>query len=315
MESGAFSLRERVRLSSYPSRSGRNLAPPLISVIIPVYRDWERLRLCLGALARQDLPATDFEVIVADNEAEHHPPPLELGSNMRLIHEPKPGSYAARNTALAIARGRYVAFTDSDCIPSPDWLRTGLEYLEANPGVRLTGPVPIHREEGTGRLVFLYEFHTAFKQKQVASLGRCATANLMVARSVFDSVGPFDERLLSGGDSDWGERAQRAGIPLYYLEDFAVSHPARSTLAEIVRKKRRLAGAMAQRRGYATWRYLVLRLMPPFAHFNQHVLKSGRGRIGLLDMMALFLIHWRLQWADGIEFLRVRRGWKRPNRS
>jgi GT2 family glycosyltransferase len=296
-------------------RVTEKLIQPLVTVIIPVYRDWDRLRLGLDALARQSLPQSEFEVIVANNEAEVCAPPFDLRPNMRIVHVPKPGSYAARNAALAVAQGEYIAFTDSDCIPAENWLETGLAYLRANPAVRITGPVPVHREPGTGRLVFLYEFHTAFKQKQIASLGRCATANLMVSRSLFDEVGPFDERLLSGGDADWGERAQRAGIPLHYLEDFVVSHPARPTLSDIVRKKRRLAGAMAQRTGYVTWRYVLLRTLPPFGHFRQHVLRSGRGRLRMVDKLALFFIHWRLQWADALEFLRVRKGWKAANRS
>ncbi|WP_114952856.1 glycosyltransferase family 2 protein [Sphingosinicella terrae] len=288
---------------------------PLVTVIIPVYRDWERLELCLGALAKQSLPASDFEVIVANNESQERVAPVALPPNCRIIHEPKPGSYAARNSALRVARGQYLAFTDSDCIPAPRWLEAGLIHLQANPDARITGPVPIFREEGTPRLVFLYEFHTAFKQKQIASLGRCATANLMVPRSVFDRVGPFDERLLSGGDADWGERAKDAGIPLHYVEGFLVAHPARSTFDAIVRKKRRLAGAMAQRKGYSTWRYVARRMLPPFRQFRQYVLQSGRGRLGSVDAFALFFIHWSLQWADAFEFVRVRQGWKSPNRS
>lgn len=42
------------------------------------------------------------------------------------VREARPGSYAARNAGLHVARGDVYAFTDADCIPTPDWLTTGL---------------------------------------------------------------------------------------------------------------------------------------------------------------------------------------------
>jgi GT2 family glycosyltransferase len=287
----------------------------LISVIIPVYRDWTRLALCLEALERQTLPEDAFEIIVVDNEPEAHVAAVRLPPNARLIHEPKPGSYAARNAAVAVSRGMHLAFTDSDCIPHADWLERGLRLMEAHPEARVTGPVPIFREAGTSYAAFLYDFHTAFKQKQAATAGRCATANLMVPLRVFEAVGPFDERLASGGDADWNERAQRAGIPLIYSEDVAVEHPARQTVADIIRKRRRRAGAIAQRKPYPTYRFFLYRLLPPFRHYFRSVIGFKRGPLRPADWVILFFVHWRGQLAEGAEFLFVRKGWKSPNRT
>ena len=41
-----------------------------VSVIIPVYRDWARLRSCLDALERQTIGPDAFEIILANNEPE-----------------------------------------------------------------------------------------------------------------------------------------------------------------------------------------------------------------------------------------------------
>lgn len=286
-----------------------------VSVIVPVFRDWQRLAVCLAALERQTLPAGDFEIIVANNEPNAAAPPLPLPANARIVHEPRPGSYAARNRAVAEATGEFLAFTDSDCVPDPAWLEQALAILAADPGARATGPVPIFREPGTNRFVYLYEYHTAFRQKLAAGLGKCATANLVVARATFDAVGPFDESLASGGDTEWGERAHQRGVPIHYDERVRVGHPARRTLAEIIRKKRRLAGSLAQRKSYPTWRYALYRLAPPFRHFYRNVIGFRRGPIRPLDGIVLFFLHWLGQLAEGQEFLFVRKGWKQPNRS
>ena len=287
----------------------------LISVIIPVYQDWERLALCLDALERQTLSAGDWEIIVANNEPTGAVPPLRLPANARIVHEPRPGSYAARNRAVALSSGRFLAFTDSDCVPQPQWLASALARLEAEPEARVTGPVPVFREPGTNRFVYVYEFHTAFRQKLAVGLGKCATANLVVARSVFEAVGPFDENLVSGGDTEWGERAHVLGVPIHYDERVAVEHPARRSLAEIIRKKRRLAGSLAQRKSYPPWRYFLYRLLPPFRHYYRTFIGFRRGPINPLDAFVLFFVHWLGQLAEGQEFLFVRKGWKRPNRS
>ena len=286
-----------------------------VSVIIPVYRDWERLQLCLDALERQTLPARDCEIIIANNEPVADPPPLRLPANARIVHEPRPGAYAARNTAIAQSSGRFLALTDSDCVPVPQWLEHGLSILADHPDWRVTGPVPIFREPGTSRFAYLYEFHTAFRFKEAVSLGRCGAGNLMVAREVFDRIGPFNEDLASGGDTEWGERAHRQGVPIHFDERVSVAHPSRRSLAEIIKKKRRIAGSIAQRKAYPTWRYFLYRLMPPFRHYYRSFIGFRRGPIKPLDAIVLFFVHWLGQLAEGQEFLFVRKGWKRPNRS
>ena len=104
----------------------------LVSVIIPVYNDAERLKLCLDALARQTYPGDRYEVIVVDNGSQQDP---ELVTSryeqVTLAHEACRGSYAARNTGLALARGDVLAFTNSDCIPAADWIEHGVARLGA----------------------------------------------------------------------------------------------------------------------------------------------------------------------------------------
>src|ERR1041385_9155423 len=110
---------------------------PDVSVVIPVLGDAERLALCLDALDRQTLPANRFEVIVVDNASDRDEAiaavVAEHAPRFRLLHEPRPGSYAARNRAIADARGTIIAFTDADCIPRPDWLERGIAALHAAP--------------------------------------------------------------------------------------------------------------------------------------------------------------------------------------
>lgn len=91
---------------------------PYASVIIPTYRDVERLQKCISALKRQE-KFTNFEVIIVNNDSTD----LKIAvpdNRFRVIAEKKSGSYAARNAGIKAAKGKVFSFTDSDCIPSVD---------------------------------------------------------------------------------------------------------------------------------------------------------------------------------------------------
>src|SRR5262245_61424835 len=103
------------------ARDAASVTPPFVSVIIPVFGDVEPLATCLDHLEHQTYSRACFEVIVADNGCPDLARAVR-GRDVRVVREPKPGSYAARNAGLAIAAGEIIAFTDADCLPSADWI-------------------------------------------------------------------------------------------------------------------------------------------------------------------------------------------------
>ena len=100
----------------------------------------DHLPACLDSLVRQSWPTADFEVIVVDNGGNPGLESLiETYANVLLVDESQPSSYAARNRGLAEARGEFIVFTDADCIAHEDFLRAGIEALQAAPGIGLAG--------------------------------------------------------------------------------------------------------------------------------------------------------------------------------
>lgn len=187
--------------------------PPLVSVIVPVLEDQARLDACLAALAAQTYPRDAFEVIVVDNGSS---PPMRVDAGWaRLLVEPRPGSYAARNTGIAAARGEIFAFTDADCLPAPDWLEGGVRRIVTEPGVGLVaGAIEVFcRNPDRPTVAELFELHCwGFPQRRfVEQDGFGATANLFATRAAIEAVGGFDSSLMSGGDVDFGERVRAAG--------------------------------------------------------------------------------------------------------
>lgn len=224
---------------------------PRVSVIVPVFDDAIRLRRCVESiLAQREEVGGQLEVLVADNGSSDDPAGALAGlDDVCVVHEPRPGSYAARNRAASSARGDVLAFTDADCVPRLGWLRAGLAKLDGPPAMDIVvGEIELFDEtESDGRptdpVVQAYETVTAFRQRHYAEvLGFGPTANLFVRRSTFAAVGGFDPSLLSSGDKVFGQRAVATGHRLGFAPEAVVGHPFRGTRQHLEAKVRRLVG-------------------------------------------------------------------------
>jgi GT2 family glycosyltransferase len=260
-----------------------------IAVVIPAYRDNDRLQLCLDALAAQSIGLDSFEIIVANNDPKDPLDGVRFPANARAIVVEKPGSYAARNAAVAITTAPCLAFTDSDCIPGPTWLEAGLADLTSAPDARVTGPIKIFREAGGGLLAYEYEVHTAFRIKEYVGAGRATTANLFVTRPTFERVGPFNEALLSGGDFEWNERATNLAVPISYNEATEIGHPARQSVSAILAKRKRVVRGEASFRHYGTLSRVKYLLKPPVG-----VIKFDRGNPTRVTRARLFALQYTM---------------------
>jgi glycosyltransferase involved in cell wall biosynthesis len=216
------------------------MSAPLISVIIPHYNDLANLERCLMFLSAQTLPEGQFEVIVADNNSRCGIEEVRrvCGDFVRVVPAPIPGAGPARNVAVEASRGRYLAFTDEDCKPAPNWLERGLEALSTSEMVG--GRVEVEYEDlACPTAVEAFERVFAFNvRRYVEKLGFGVTANMFVPRGVFDRVGGF--RPEGPDDLEWGQRATAAGYRWRYRPEVVVAHPARRDWAELTQKWRRL---------------------------------------------------------------------------
>lgn len=223
---------------------------PFVSVIIPVYRNPDGLRICMDALQKQTYPVGRFEVIVIDNGGNGDIEPLiSCCANARLLCEEIPGSYAARNTGLREARGDIIAFTDSDCIPAARWIAAGVDALDENPLVNLlSGQVDVFaRNPEKPNLLETHQIVRGFHhERSVREEAFSGTANLLVYRELFEKIGPFREDLQSGADFEWTRRATSEGYLLAYDALTLVRHPARFVLRDFVLRYVRTTGGRYQ---------------------------------------------------------------------
>jgi len=237
-----------VPLSGMPDRD----TAPLVSVIVPVRNGGERLRRLLAALQEQTAERSLYEVIVVDDSSTDDTLDVVRDSDVaRAVPSPSQGgSYSARNLGLAEARGRLLAFTDADCLPARDWIEQGIAAFGSGDADLVAGHVdmPLGARPSASALI---DFVRHLDQERAVRDGFGATANLWVRREVFERVGKFNDRLISGGDTEFGHRAVASGARLVYRPELRVVHPARSEPRELARKAFRLGFGAAQQRVHA----------------------------------------------------------------
>ena len=197
---------------------------PLFSIIIPTYHRNDLLAKCLDCLAPgvQTLPADQYEVIVSDDGYE--------STAQEMIQQNYPwakwvagfrkGPAANRNNGARYARGEWLAFTDDDCLPDPQWLES---YGEA---------IANHKSY----LVFEGRTYVDRPRKNLAetspineSGGYLWSCNFCIQRQLFESLNGFDERFPYAAmeDVDLRLRLTKYGHKFLFIKTASVCHPWR----------------------------------------------------------------------------------------
>jgi glycosyltransferase involved in cell wall biosynthesis len=107
------------------------MADPLVTIIVPVYNGEKYLRESLESTCAQEFDS--YEVIVVDDGSTDSTAEIARSFPVRYLHQENQGQGAAKNTALELARGRFVAFQDHDDVVPPTKLRVQADYLLAHP--------------------------------------------------------------------------------------------------------------------------------------------------------------------------------------
>jgi glycosyltransferase involved in cell wall biosynthesis len=181
---------------------------PEISVIVPFHNSEEYIERCVEALIAQNYSAAGYEILMVDNNsADRSAEIVQRYPQARLLQERKPGAYAARNHGVSVSRGRILAFTDSDCVPTADWL-TELMALFSDSTVGLVQGRRVFGDEASIlAMLAAYEAETHAYIFSGAVKGAVFgyTNNMAVRREIFERCGPFLETA-RGADSIFVDR-------------------------------------------------------------------------------------------------------------
>jgi GT2 family glycosyltransferase len=235
---------------------------PILSVIIPTKDRASVLGATLTALSEQTLVVEgEAEIVVADNGSADRTPALlrELGErlpHLTALAQPRGGPAAARNAAATAARGKVLLLLGDDTAPAgPDLLsaHAALHREQPDPTYACLGriewtprprPTEFMRWLDSGGPQFHYWELSA---GDVDPSNYFYSSHLSLKRSLFKSVGGFDERFPFAAveDTDLGTRLGDRGVSLDYRPELVVLHNHPTSLATSLRRTRRVGRCAA----------------------------------------------------------------------
>ena len=205
---------------------------PTFSIIVPTYNRLDQLTLCLRALSNLEYANDDFEVIVVDDGSSISPEPVVASFsnriNITLIRQENSGPATARNIGATHAKGRYLAFTDDDCIPASDWLQALKEQFTATQDHIIGGKTLNKLQKNLFSIasyqliLYLYDYYNSDSNK-----GRFFTSNnIAVSAEGFRAIGGFNTTfpLAAGEDRELCDRWLYHGYKMTYLPEAIVYH-------------------------------------------------------------------------------------------
>lgn len=207
-------------------------ASPFFSIIIPTYNRPERLRECLNSLTRLSYPVDDFEVIVVDDGSpqrlENIVELFKAQLPVQLLRQQNAGPASARNNGAQAARGAYLAFTDDDCRPAPDWLTQMAAQLEQTPEKLLGGKTVNQLKDNvfsaTSQFIvdIVYEHFNGDPEDATFF----ASNNMVVPARVFRELGGFPVTFSRAGgeDREFCDRWLWKGYKMRFVEQAVMYH-------------------------------------------------------------------------------------------
>ena len=207
---------------------------PSVSVIIPSYNRRERLRRLLSELERHRERGSSFEAVVAVDGSTDGTvdmlSALRSGFPLRVVTQPQRGPAAARNAAIAAARGDVLLFLDDDVAPQAGLFEQHFAFHRAH---RRAAAIGRMSAPPGARLPPWLEWEAALLERQYGRMRSGLhpidwrafyTANASVRREDVLAVGCFDERFTREEDVELAHRLAARGVSFHFLPEAVVHH-------------------------------------------------------------------------------------------
>jgi glycosyltransferase involved in cell wall biosynthesis len=226
---------------------------PKVSVIVPVYNGEPYLRESIGSAVSQTLQPAEI-LLVDDGSTDGSRKLMEAIETpfpKHVLHQENRLQSAARNLAVSMASGKYLAFLDHDDIWYPHHLQRLVAPMEADArvGWAYSDIDEIDSKGGLISLNVLRQLNPAVEHPKTNIFNMLGAdmfifpSASVVRRDAFLAVGGFDERLSGYEDDDLFLRLFRAGWHDVFIPEALIRyrrHPASSAFSERMWKSREI---------------------------------------------------------------------------
>jgi len=199
-------------------------APAVVSVLITVYNGARHLAEAIDSEMGQTYPAV--ELVVVDDGSDDGSGEVARRSvpALRYVYQPNAGIGAARNRAVSLATGAFLAFLDADDRSLPHRLDRQMEAFRRDPSLDMV--------LGHVREFLSPELDAAARRRLRPPIERApgnTPLSMLVRRDAFLRVGPFATGLKVGISMDWWVRAAELPLRTVMVEEIVLERRLHST--------------------------------------------------------------------------------------
>ncbi|HEX9023587.1 MAG TPA: mycofactocin biosynthesis glycosyltransferase MftF [Geobacteraceae bacterium] len=217
---------------------------PSVSVVIPVMDRADELGRCLASVSRLNYPQKRLQVIVVDDGSRDASARVarQFGALLVASGGRGRGPAAARNVGASVAQGDILAFIDSDCTASPDWLTELTPLFDDGRTAAVGGMVDgMCTESAVDRYEAVMSSLSLGSRTRYGGSGDdtfyLPSCNLLVRRSAFLKAGGFKDAMHVGEDVDLTWRLRDQGWTITYQPKGRVFHEHRSTINSFMARR------------------------------------------------------------------------------
>ena len=165
-------------------------------------------------------------IVVDDGSTDRTSEILKAFPTIKYFHQTNQGPASARNKGAALAQGEIIFFTDADCVPAPDWIKTNIIHY-GDPSVAVVaGSYDIMNKESLlarcihAEIIFRHNVLMPLYPKVFGSY------NFSIRKKIFRELGGFNTayHYPSGEDNDLSYQVTKAGYKIYFARDSRVAH-------------------------------------------------------------------------------------------
>lgn len=220
----------------------------MISVIVPSHNSEKTISKTIKSLLNQDYKGK-YEIIVVDKSTDKTPV-IVSKFPVKLIKQKSKGVSAARNLGVKKAKGKIVAFIDSDCIAPKNWLTNLLKPFSDKSVVAVSGTYKTKNKESLIARFVGYEIEQRHERmKNLETIDFVGGFNCAYKKNIFLKFSGFDTTFAQSEDGELSYRVSKAGNKIRFNPSAYVYHYHPETLIKFLK----------QRFWHAYWRVLVYR--------------------------------------------------------
>ncbi|MFH0836365.1 MAG: glycosyltransferase [Candidatus Micrarchaeota archaeon] len=185
-----------------------------VSVIVPAFNESKHIGQCLKSLREQDY-AGSFEIILADGNSSDGTRSLAKGLAGKIVVERRRSPAFERNAGAAKAKGKLLAFIDSDAIAPKNWLRELIDPFKDSRVACTHGNLFLGNASWLEDLICGTFFPAYFWLSNWLGFPSGAGSNMAVRRDSFSKELGFNTKLVTGEDIDLEKRLLRHGRSVF----------------------------------------------------------------------------------------------------